>query len=162
MSEESLIRGRCREMERLGGRNRGEGAGWIFSLQNFVSVVQWSFSSFGKTLHFCLFLLLLHSPVTHFFSPSVHFFAQFISSVLHLSLCPNLFHHSSNYTLCLLSMASTLYVPPPVFFRLFSPRMHLFKACFTKTVLRQKKLDLELVKVLKFPCWHQRRHQPWR
>lgn len=50
-------RGRCREMEKVGGRNRlrernGEEseAFWIFSLQDFVSVAQWSFSSSGKKL----------------------------------------------------------------------------------------------------------------
>ncbi|XP_006810870.1 focal adhesion kinase 1-like [Neolamprologus brichardi] len=30
-------------------------------------------------------------------------------------------------------MASTLCIPPPDFINLYSPRMHLFKACFTKT-----------------------------
>ncbi len=41
----------------------------------------------------------------------------------------------------LLSMASPLCFPPPVFFSLCSPRMHLFKACFTKTVLQQRERE---------------------
>lgn len=36
-----------------------------------------------------------------------------------------------------LSMASALCFSPPIVFNLCSPRMHLFKSCFTKTVLKQ-------------------------
>ena len=76
-------RGRCREMEKVGGRNRlrernGEEseAFWIFSLQDFVSVAQWSFSSSGKKT----FFLCLTLPPPSFFSDSV-----FLSPSAHFS-----------------------------------------------------------------------------
>ncbi|KAG7240952.1 hypothetical protein INR49_026127 [Caranx melampygus] len=50
------------------------------------------------------------------------------------SLSPPLYLSYFSFPIpALLSMASTVCIPPPIFFRHFSPRMHLFKACFTKT-----------------------------
>lgn len=163
-----------REEQTEGEKQRGEWGGWIFPLQDFVSVAQWSFSSSGKTFPLspfsCLFLPL-HSSLTQFFSLSqftslslcklvfsyalcLHQFLWSLSlsdfsvalslydlsypSLPSLSVSPSLPLILSSLISALLSMASTLCVPPPIVFRLCSPRMHLFKACFTKTVLKQR------------------------
>lgn len=140
-------------------------------------MAQWSFSSSGKTfsLYSVYLFLPLHSSLTQLFCLS-QFISLSLCSIFHLlsspsqSLCslrPALHHLSSLHVLshlslppilfvpisALLSMAATLCFPPPVFFSLYSPRMHLFKACFTKTVLKRKERSLESSLVLALRMW---------
>lgn len=135
-------KGRCRERERagkMGGKQTRESA-----VDGFVPVVQKSFSSFGKTcfslaLFFCS--LSVH-PALSCLSPVSVPSSPFIS--LHAlplppSICPPL--NLSEPVSTRLSMASALCFPPPVVFSLSSPRMHLFKSCFTKTVLKQTETE---------------------
>lgn len=65
-----------------------------------------------------------------------------------LSLCLKFFFACIHLSLILsvpiaplFSMASTLCFPPSIFFSFYSPRMHLFKACFTNTVLKARELE---------------------
>lgn len=103
-------------------------SGAFSSLENFL----FSSVSFLLCLFF-FFLSSLHLPcfVSSPLSPS------FPSSV---SLLPSIYLILSVPISALLSMASTLCFPPPVLVSLYSPRMHLFKSCFTKTVLKQRGL----------------------
>lgn len=99
---------------------------------------------------------LLHLPPSQFplsqslcsLRPALHHLSS-LHVLSHLSLPPILFVPIS----ALLSMAATLCFPPPVFFSLYSPRMHLFKACFTKTVLKRKERSLESSLVLALRMW---------
>lgn len=154
-SEQSPIRERKKrgnwEMQRDGnsGREKEESeADGSFFLQDLVSVAQWSFTSSGKTFSLSLLLLL-------FFPDSVFLpFSAYISPLCTLVLSPSFSSVSlSLYDFgfpsvslilslplsALFSMASTFCIPPPFFFRHCSPRMHLFKACFTKTVQKLRK-----------------------
>lgn len=126
-------------MEREGWKNGREGnAGQSSDL--FVSVVQKSFSSFGKTS--CFFSSSFFPRFSLHVSTSLPLRASLPSSPfisLHvLPLSPSLRPplHPSDPVATRPSMASALCFPPPVVFRLCSPRMHLFKSCFTKTVLK--------------------------
>ena len=149
-----------REEQTEGEKQRGERERRL----DLFSAAQWSFSSSGKTSSPSLSLFLsLHSSLTQLFCPPPQFIS--LSLIFHvllflrLPLCllsfplffcisfsvPASLSLSLSYFLspisALLSMASALCFPPPVFFFFFglcSPRMHLFKACFTKTVLNQK------------------------
>lgn len=118
------------EMERVGGRKqqkeRNREEIWIFFSP--------AFSLCGSVELFLLWKNFLHS-----FLPLHSFWLHFDS------LCLKQFHLPFLFLVILsvlisafLSMASTLCIPPPVFINLYSPRMHLFKACFTKTVLKQR------------------------
>ena len=123
-----------------------------------------AFSSSGKTLPLRLFFPPFFPYSVHL-SFSVHFLPSLQTVVFPLSslsaLVPLvsfsfLIFHSRLFSFSLLpslSLALVLFrspsppffrwppLPPPIVFRLYSPRMHLFKACFTKTVLklRQKR-----------------------
>lgn len=130
---------------------------WILSLQDFVSAAQWSFSSFGKTFSFslsrffsvfnlCTFHVLTFLSLPPFLCslrPSLY---QSFSSSIYLPLV------LSVPISALLSMASTRCFPPPVLISLYSPRMHLFKACFTKTVLKRKERELGIMLGYRLRC----------
>lgn len=117
---------------------------WMFSLQDFVSAAHWSYSLFGKLSAFSAasfpFVIL-----TQLFCLHPFFLSSALSSIRSiLSSAPNgLVFFTSIYvslitsTLCLrlLSMACTCSFPPLITSFCF-PRMHLFKACFTQTVLK--------------------------
>lgn len=112
-------------------------------MDRFVPVVQKSFSSFGKTscfplAHFFLFLGASCTSSLSSLSPFSVPSSPFIS--LHVlpcspSICLPL--NLSDPVSTRLSMASALCFSPPVVFNLCSPRMHLFKSCFTNTVLKR-------------------------
>lgn len=137
-------------MEREGWKNGREGnAGQSSDL--FVSVVQKSFSSFGKT--FCFFSSSFFPRFSVHVSTSLPLRASLPSPFISLhvlplspSICPPL--HLSDPVATRPSMASALCFPPPVVFNLCSPRMHLFK-CFTKTVLEE---NVRVMTMTAFAC----------
>lgn len=134
-------RGSCREMERVGGRKREkrEAVGSFLPRICLCGSVElfplWkNFLSFSV----CLFLPL-HSSDFFLLSSLLCTVSQPPSFTSLCALSFIIFHPS-----LFLSMASTLCAPLPAFINLYSPRMHLFKACFTKTVQEQavEKLNL--------------------
>lgn len=143
-TQQAISRG---DVEKEGWKNGREGnVGQSSDL--FVSVVQKSFSSFGKT--FCFFSSSFFPRSSVHVSTSLPLRASSPSSPfisLHVlplspSICPPL--HLSDPVATRPSMASALCFPPPVVFNLCSPRMHLFKSCFTKTVLKENESVLTM------------------
>lgn len=107
----------------------------FLSLPFFSDSIFLSFSvHFSQSLSTIFYVLSFLSLLVSLLSSSIsHSLSLY---VLSFSLLPSLI--LSVTISALLSMASPLCFPPPVFFSLYSPRMHLFKACFTRTVLKQK------------------------
>lgn len=127
---------RERGLEKWGGKETRERA-----VDLFVSVVQRSFFSFGKTF-FLQLIFSLSWCILHVFTflplPACLPSSPFISlHVLPSSPSIRLPLDLSDPVATRLSMASALCFSPPVVFNLCSPRMHLFKSCFTKTVLKE-------------------------
>lgn len=121
-----------REREREGWKNGREA--------NMRKCSGWFCPCGAEELFFplALFLPFLGAPFTSSLSSRSPFLCplRLLSlSMCYLSLLPSV--HLSDPISTRLSMASALCFPPPIVFSLCSPRMHLFKSCFTKTVLKQ-------------------------
>lgn len=137
-------KGRCRGggLEKWEGRKRGKVQWIVLSL--------WCRRAFPPLEKPPVFLELIFScfsvhPARLPFPPSPRFCAllTFYQSPCFTALS---FYLSASHPVSIrLSMASALCYSPPIVFNLCSPRMHLFKSCFTKTVLKQ----IENVKMMK-------------
>lgn len=146
-NQESAVRKREGDRERGGKSGRENRAGGVNRRGKYTGsflprIVSPRLSGAFSSLEKLSFRLYLSFSVFFFFFSSLHppvfSFLSALSVLSFITLLPSIYLILSVPISALLSMASTLCFPPPVLFSLYSPRMHLFKSCFTKTVLKQR------------------------